>query len=94
MTPTGIVPTFEKPEDRHARLSIGLELTPVEEFAFKRCEESQHVFLINSFLIRASFWAVLVIGLIDVSLSMLRSEGLLNSDFGETLAVQQRVTYR
>lgn len=51
-------------------------------------EESRQVVLINTFLIRAAFWAVLMIGLIDVSFSILRSEELLDSVFGETLAQQ------
>jgi TRAP-type mannitol/chloroaromatic compound transport system permease small subunit len=50
-----------------------------------RCD-SLSVFKINSFLIRAGFWAVLLIGVVDVSLSFLRGEGLLNGLAGEDLA--------
>lgn len=48
--------------------------------------ESQQVFKINSLLIRAAFWAVLLIGLVDVSLSFLRGEGLLDDLAGKMLA--------
>jgi len=48
--------------------------------------ESQKVFNINSFLIRAAFWAVLLIGLVDVSLSFLRGEDLLSDIAGKELA--------
>jgi len=48
--------------------------------------ESRQAFKINSFLIRAAFWAVLLIGLIDVSLSFLRGENLLEGLVGKALA--------
>ena len=48
--------------------------------------ESQQVFSISSFLMRAAFWAVLLIGLIDVSLSFLRGEELLDDLVGKALA--------
>ncbi len=51
-------------------------------------DDKERIHLINSFLVRAAFWAVLIIGLIDVSLSFFRSEELLDSVFGEVLAKQ------
>lgn len=48
--------------------------------------DRDHVFRINSFLIRAAFWAVLLIGLVDVSLAFLRGEDLLESLVGKQLA--------
>lgn len=48
--------------------------------------ESQQIFNFNSFLTRAAFWAVLLIGLVDVSLSFLRGEELLDDLVGKELA--------
>ena len=49
-------------------------------------QESQRVLNIGSFLIRAAFWSVLLIGLVDVSLSFLRGEELLDDLAGKALA--------
>ncbi len=35
MAPAGIVLAFDEPEDRHAGLGLGLELAPIEQFAFQ-----------------------------------------------------------
>lgn len=48
--------------------------------------ESQRVANINSFLIRAAFWTVLLVGLVDVSLSFLRGESLITDLVGEPLS--------
>lgn len=48
--------------------------------------ESEQIIAINSFLIRAAFWAVLIIGVLDVSLAFLRGEDLLLGLTGEELA--------
>ena len=42
----------------------------------------------NTFLIRACFWAVLLIGLVDMLVSFLRVEGLLSSVVGSELTKQ------
>lgn len=46
------------------------------------------VFTVNSFLIRAAFWAVLFIGSVDFGLAFLRGEGLLTAAVGDALAEQ------
>jgi TRAP-type mannitol/chloroaromatic compound transport system permease small subunit len=48
--------------------------------------QSKHVSVINLFVIRAGFWAVLLVGLADMSLSFLRVEGLLENFAGDALA--------
>lgn len=40
MAPTRIVPAFDELDDRHASLGLGLELAPVEQFAFEHREEA------------------------------------------------------
>ena len=39
-----------------------------------------------SYIIRSSFWSILLIGIVDMSLSFLRVEGLLDDLFGQQLA--------
>ncbi|MBD1545185.1 TRAP transporter small permease subunit [Roseibium aggregatum] len=51
-------------------------------------DESQRVDRINGFLIRAAFWAVLLIGLVDISLAFLRGEDLIDGLAGKTLAFE------
>ncbi len=41
---------------------------------------------INAFLIRAAFWCVLIVGVVDVIISFMRVEGFLEAMFGEELA--------
>ena len=48
--------------------------------------DRNQIFRINSFLIRTAFWAVLLIGLVDVTLAFLRGEDLLENLFGKQLA--------
>lgn len=48
--------------------------------------ERDLVFTINSFLIRAAFWAVLLIGAVDFGLAFLRGEGLLTAALGDALS--------
>lgn len=48
--------------------------------------ERDLVFRINSFLIRAAFWAVLLIGLVDITFAFLRGEDLLDGLVGKQLA--------
>lgn len=43
---------------------------------------------ISTFIIRAAFWSVLLIGLVDAAISFLRVEGLLESVVGTDLAKQ------
>jgi len=50
-----------------------------------RADRNQ-IFRINSFLIRTAFWAVLLIGLVDVALAFLRGEDLLENLVGKQLA--------
>ncbi|MDA4844504.1 TRAP transporter small permease subunit [Hoeflea poritis] len=41
---------------------------------------------INTFFIRAAFWCVLIVGVVDVAISFMRVEGMLEGIFGEDLA--------
>ncbi|MBO6892975.1 MAG: TRAP transporter small permease subunit [Roseibium sp.] len=49
-------------------------------------EDSVRISNINAFLIRAAFFAVLIVGLVDAAISFLRVEGLLVGVVGEGLA--------
>lgn len=49
-------------------------------------DDAQLVTSIVTFLIRAAFWAVLLVGFADAIISFLRVEGLLQNVMGETLA--------
>ena len=49
--------------------------------------DSEVIFGITAYIIRASFWAVFFIGLADMVVSFLRVEGLLPALFGDKLAV-------
>jgi len=56
--------------------------------------ESKQISDANTFLIRACFWAVLIVGLVDMFLSLLEVEQLLKDVFGEaisSLLVQQKI---
>ena len=48
--------------------------------------DSNAMYAVTAYLIRASFWAVLLIGLADMVVSFLRVEGLLPALFGPDLA--------
>jgi len=48
--------------------------------------DSERVYAITAFIVRAAFWAVLMIGLADMVISFLRVEGLLPALFGEQMA--------
>ena len=57
-------------------------------------QESLQISRANTYLIRACFWAVLTIGLVDMFLSLLEVERLLKDVFGETVSsflVQQKI---
>ena len=41
-----------------------------------------------AYLTRASFWAVLLVGLVDITISFLRVEGFLNSMLGNSVAIE------
>ncbi|GAB4526802.1 MAG: hypothetical protein Tsb0019_28870 [Roseibium sp.] len=49
-------------------------------------EDSKRISDINAFLIRAAFFAVLIVGLVDSAISFLRIEGFLPGFVGEQLA--------
>jgi TRAP-type mannitol/chloroaromatic compound transport system permease small subunit len=48
--------------------------------------DSERISSINAFLIRAAFWMVVTVGLVDMVISFLRVEGMLESVFGSDLA--------
>jgi TRAP-type mannitol/chloroaromatic compound transport system permease small subunit len=48
--------------------------------------DSDRISNINTFFIRAAFWAVLYVGLADAVISFIRVEGMLGGVFGEELA--------
>lgn len=57
--------------------------------------DTEIIFAITGYLIRASFWAVFLIGLADMVVSFLRVEGLLPVLFGDKLAIDLgRSTFR
>ncbi|WP_153771850.1 TRAP transporter small permease subunit [Labrenzia sp. CE80] len=49
-------------------------------------EDAKRISDINAFLIRAAFWAVLIVGLVDTVISFLRVEGMLEGIVGTGLA--------
>ncbi|MEP4030214.1 TRAP transporter small permease subunit [Roseibium polysiphoniae] len=49
-------------------------------------EDAKRISDINAFLIRAAFWAVLIVGLVDTVISFLRVEGMLEGIVGADLA--------
>lgn len=49
--------------------------------------DSETIYAINAHIVRAAFWAVLLIGLADAVISFLRVEGLLPGLLGDTLAI-------
>jgi TRAP-type mannitol/chloroaromatic compound transport system permease small subunit len=49
-------------------------------------DDSATLHAMSTFIIRASFWAVLLIGLVDAAISFLRVEGLLEAVVGTDLA--------
>ena len=49
--------------------------------------DSEKMYAITAYMIRASFWAVLLIGLADMVVSFLRVEGLLPALVGDKLAI-------
>lgn len=49
--------------------------------------DSEIIYSITAYIIRASFWAVFLIGLADMVVSFLRVEGLLPALFGEEMAI-------
>lgn len=49
--------------------------------------DCETIFAITGYIIRASFWAVFLIGFTDMVVSFLRVEGLLPALFGDTLAI-------
>lgn len=57
--------------------------------------DTETIYAITSYIIRASFWAVFLIGLADMVVSFLRVEGLLPAIFGDKLAIDLgRSTFR
>jgi len=48
--------------------------------------DAAYITEINTFIVRAAFWAVLFIGLADMVISFIRVEGMLPAAFGEEMA--------
>lgn len=48
--------------------------------------DAQRISDINAFIIRAAFWAVLIVGLVDMAISFLRVENMLDGLVGHELA--------
>ncbi|GIL01528.1 MAG: hypothetical protein BroJett030_14270 [Alphaproteobacteria bacterium] len=48
--------------------------------------DADRVTAINNFVIRAAFWAVLIVGVVDLAISFLRVENLLQAIVGDQLA--------
>lgn len=51
-------------------------------------EDSLMISNFNTVLIRCAFWVVLIVGVVDMTISFLRVEGMLGSVFGSDLASQ------
>jgi TRAP-type mannitol/chloroaromatic compound transport system permease small subunit len=49
--------------------------------------DSEIIYSVTAYIIRASFWAVFLVGLADMVVSFLRVEGLLPAIFGDELAI-------
>jgi TRAP-type mannitol/chloroaromatic compound transport system permease small subunit len=49
--------------------------------------DSEKIFAITAYIVRAAFWAVLLIGVADLVVSFLRVEGFLPGLFGDQLAI-------
>lgn len=49
--------------------------------------DSEIIFSITAYIIRASFWAVLFVGVADMVVSFMRVEGLLPAVFGDEMAI-------
>ncbi len=49
--------------------------------------DSEIIYAMNAYIVRAAFWAVLLIGLADALVSFLRVEGMLPGLFGDKLAI-------
>ncbi len=57
--------------------------------------ECETIFAITGYIIRAAFWAVFLVGVVDMVVSFLRVEGLLPQLFGDKLAIDLgRSTFR
>lgn len=57
--------------------------------------DTETIYAITAYIIRASFWAVFLIGFVDMVVSFLRVEGLLPAVFGDKLAIDLgRSTFR
>jgi TRAP-type mannitol/chloroaromatic compound transport system permease small subunit len=49
--------------------------------------DSETIYGITAYIVRAAFWAVMLMGFADILVSFLRVEGLLTAFFGEAVAV-------
>ncbi len=57
--------------------------------------DCETIFAITGYIIRAAFWAVFLVGVVDMVVSFLRVEGLLPQLFGDKLAIDLgRSTFR
>ena len=57
--------------------------------------DSETIYGITAYIVRAAFWAVMLMGIADTLVSFLRVEGLLQAIFGDTVAVDLgRPTFR
>jgi len=53
----------------------------------KLLDDAKILNVFSSYLIRACFWAVLIVGLVDIIISFLRVEGYLNPIFGDKMTI-------
>ncbi|WP_350334729.1 TRAP transporter small permease subunit [Coralliovum pocilloporae] len=68
-------------------VSLVLALLYVQRTSARTLREDSDIITgINTYFIRAAFWCVLIVGLVDVTISFLRVEGLLEQVVGEQLA--------
>ncbi len=90
----GISPFFsDLPITAHSWLQLGLyALGLLAAVAYVRKTsarslrvDSERIARFNAFLIRAAFWAVFLVGLVDAGISFLRVEGLLDHFFSQDM---------
>ncbi len=68
-------------------IAILLALTYVVKTSSRSLrDDSETIYDISKFIIRAAFWAVFLVGLIDLTISFMKVEGFLVPIFGEELA--------
>ncbi len=67
---------------------LGIIYLVIKTPARKLNDDAELYSRISGFIVRAAFWSVFLVGLVDMLISFLRIEGLLNAFVGEHLTIQ------